>query len=62
MPADIDQIRCPALLITGDADQTAPRSKVVFWPRRSLGRDYPSIPYRAYDPARKASGGDSKPC
>ena len=24
MPADVDQIQCPALLITGDEDQTAP--------------------------------------
>ena len=29
LPADADQIQCPALLITGDEDQTDRRSKVV---------------------------------
>jgi 3-oxoadipate enol-lactonase len=44
MPADVDQIQCAALLITGDADQTAPLQQIVFWRRRSLGRDLSFYP------------------
>jgi hypothetical protein len=43
MPADVDQIQCTALSITGYEDQTAMRTKVVFGEGdRSIGI-YPSI-------------------
>ena len=56
LPADADQIQCPALLITGDEDQTDRRSKVVFWRRRLLIQDLFSYPVSHIGPRSKGSG------
>jgi hypothetical protein len=57
MPADVDQTKCPALLIIADIDQKLS-------PRRNrlsaaiARRDFAPI-FATYDPARMAAGGES---
>jgi hypothetical protein len=59
MPADVDQIQCTALSITGYEDQTAMRTKVVFGEGdRSVGI-YLSILYRADD--KRVAFDDAQP-